>query len=283
MSRSLDPLGGERFRLEGMLLAGLEHPHLMPLLDSGDDGARVFLVMPLVTGGTLADQIRTGAVRHGQVLRIGTAMADALAHLHGRGIIHRDVKPANILLGRRGDVFLTDLGIAEDLRNPLPTAAGYLVGTAGYLAPEQVSATAVPASDLFALGLSLLEALTGRPPFTGTAMERVAAAAVRPPHIPDSLGPEWHGFLTALTRREPAYRPTAATAAQWLRAGLHTPGRDRPVIDEAATADPARRRTAASADRRPVPGYTAETATSAKWRVQPPWHRSKSALAGQPA
>ena len=120
--------------------------------------------------------------------RIGARLADALAHVHAGGIIHRDLKPANVLLGADGRPRLADFGIARALDGTAVTGTGYVVGTAAYLAPEQVRGEWVgPAADVYALGLVLLEALTGRREYPGALVESATARLHRPPGIPEHL------------------------------------------------------------------------------------------------
>ncbi|WP_344660254.1 serine/threonine-protein kinase [Catenulispora subtropica] len=218
-----DPGDGrsERFSEEIRILTSLVHPHLLPLYDTGRDGdGRRFIVMPLVRGTTLARLTASGPVPPREVKRIGKALAGALAHVHARGIVHRDVKPGNVLLDDDGTPYLADFGFAHAEDGPALTATDCVVGTAGYLAPEQAEGLAVPpVADVYALGLVLLEALTGERTYRGTPIERAAANALRPPEIPARLGPGWLTVLRALTARNPAVRPTAEEAASLLDAG----------------------------------------------------------------
>ena len=142
-------------------------PHLLPLLDAGVDRGLPYLVMPVVEGPSL--QRQQAPLAPDQVRRIGAAAAGALAYIHGRGILHRDITPGNILLDRRDGVFLTDFGIAKAWDGPDLTAENLIPGTLGYLAPEQAEGRgASAASDVYALGLVLLEALTGVREYSGT-------------------------------------------------------------------------------------------------------------------
>jgi eukaryotic-like serine/threonine-protein kinase len=207
-----------RFEEEVRLLSSLVHPHLVPLYDAGIEDEHRFIVMPLVRGTTLAKSIADeGPLPPRDAKAIGTAMADALAYVHARGIVHRDVKPSNILLAEDGTPYLADFGFAHSEESPALTATNCVVGTAGYLSPEQAEGrSAQPASDVYALGLVLLEALTGRAAYSGTLIERATANALRPPSIPAGFGPEWFATLTAMTARDPADRPTAAAAGELL-------------------------------------------------------------------
>ncbi|OLT01609.1 hypothetical protein BJF90_30680 [Pseudonocardia sp. CNS-004] len=149
------------------LLARLDHPGLVRLHDGGIVDDCPFVVTDLVEGSTLAGRIASGPpLAPGAVRRLGAQLADALAYVHAAGIVHRDVKPANVLLGDGGRPRLADFGIARALEATAATADGCVVGTAAYLAPEQVRGEVVaPATDVYALGLVLLEALTGRGEF----------------------------------------------------------------------------------------------------------------------
>ncbi|MDP3711732.1 MAG: serine/threonine-protein kinase [Mycobacteriales bacterium] len=203
---------------EARLLARLSHPGLVPVYDAGtDEAARPWVVMELVEGETLADAIRRGAQDPLTTAALGRTLADALAYVHGQGMVHRDVKPANVLLGREGRVRLTDFGIARLIDAAKVTATGFTVGTASYLAPEQVTGSVVgPPADVYALGLVLLEALTGEREYPGTAVEVALARLHRQPAVPDSLPTGWPGLLRAMTALEPEKRPSAGAVATEL-------------------------------------------------------------------
>jgi serine/threonine protein kinase len=215
--------GGEdagRVGDEARLLARLSHPGLVPVYDAGtDDTGRPWVVMELVDGETLSDAIRRGPMPSQQVADIGARLADALAYVHGEALIHRDVKPANVLLGQDGRVRLTDFGIARLVDAAKVTATGLTVGTASYLSPEQVTAEPVgTAADVYSLGLVLLECLTGKREYPGSAVEVALARLSRPPHVPADLPDGWPGLLTAMTDRDPAQRPVCAQVAEELHA-----------------------------------------------------------------
>lgn len=157
------------------------------------------------------------------VAALGRDIAHALAHIHARNVVHRDVSPGNILLPRNAlrdhgvAAKLTDLGIARVIDAGRITATGTLIGTAAYLSPEQVRGRSVSsASDVYSLGLVLLECLTGRRAFSGPATESAVARLSRDPDISDEVPANWRNVLTAMTSREPADRPTAAEVAQAL-------------------------------------------------------------------
>lgn len=170
----------ERFRREAIAAAKLTHPNVVSLYDTGSDNERVYLVMEFVDGLTLKEVISDlGVLEPGQAALVGEKIARALAYAHERGLVHRDVKPANILLGEGGVVKVADFGIAKaDESSHDLTRTGMVLGTAAYVAPEQVLALPVSGqADQYALGCVLYEALTGQQPFRGESP--VATAALR--------------------------------------------------------------------------------------------------------
>ncbi len=236
--------GGEdagRVGDEARLLARLSHPGLVPVYDAGTDSRlRPWVVMELVEGGTLADEIGRGPVEPLRAAKIGRVLAEALEYVHGQGLVHRDVKPANVLLGSDGRVRLTDFGIARLVDAAKVTATGLTVGTASYLSPEQVMGSAVgPKADVYSLGLVLLETLTGRREYPGTAIEVAIARLHRQPEVPD-LPYGWSGLLVAMTALDDARRPTAQAVARDLariEAGGEATTTVIPVARPAARAD----------------------------------------------
>ncbi len=207
---------------EMAVLARLDHPGLVGLHDGGTEDGRAFVVTDLVEGPTLAERISSGPPLDPAAVRaLGAQLADALAHVHAGGIVHRDVKPANVLLGADGRPRLADFGIARALdgAGATATATGCVVGTAAYLAPEQVRGESVgPAADVYALGLVLLEALTGRREYPGLAVESATARLHRPPVVPAGLPGGLGPLLVAMTGSEPRERPPAAVVAATLAA-----------------------------------------------------------------
>ncbi len=212
-----------RQRTEMQVLAKLHHPHLVTVYDAklgvdhgqdpggSDDDDLTYLVMELVQGGTLADRITPTGMPPGDVARVGAAVAGALAAVHSYGLVHRDIKPANILISTAGDVKLSDFGIARELEAERLTAAADVIGTAAYLSPEQARGAQVgPPTDVYALGLVLLESLTGHREYPGTAVESAVARLLRDPVVPATLPGSWPALLRAMTQSDPARRPTSA-------------------------------------------------------------------------
>ncbi|GAA1343357.1 hypothetical protein GCM10009611_16850 [Arthrobacter roseus] len=222
---------------EARVLAGLSHRNLVTVFDVGTETAtfhpQTYLVMELVQGEDLHRARYNSSLTEEETAAMGAGVADALAYIHGRDIVHRDVKPANILLGGRGDVQrawnpkLTDFGIARLMDGARLTATGQSIGTAAYLSPEQAEGISVtPASDVYSLGLVLLECLTGDTAFPGPAAASAAARLYRGPQIPAALSSDWTQLLHAMTARDPLARPTSADTASVLRS-LPSPGAPR--------------------------------------------------------
>jgi eukaryotic-like serine/threonine-protein kinase len=213
-----DRVEQERLRREAQYLARLDHPNLVAVLDAGADrlrsGDTVWFAMELVAGPDLRSLLKGDGPLDGPTLRrILVGLLAALGALHDAGLVHRDLKPANVLLTAepwtgRWDVKLVDLGIAQHARTEHLTSTGQIVGTAAYLSPEQVSGGEIgPATDVYALGLLAVEALTGRIAFPGGPAETAAARLVRAPELPPALDPAWRAVLSAMTALDPAARP----------------------------------------------------------------------------
>lgn len=238
--QSADPDELRRQGAEIELLASLNHPNLVTLFDAGTDTRtpgepRPFLTMELVDGQDLRTRIRHRPVPLDELAVIGAGVAAALAYVHSLGIIHRDIKPANILLVRvrPGEPVrpkLTDFGIARSLDATRLTTTGTIVGTAAYLSPEQARGAGLgPASDIYSLGLVLLECIKGEIEYPGSAVESAVARLHRAPDIPHSVPAEWARLLRAMTALEPPARPGAAALEEALRQALVPPG-SRPGI-----------------------------------------------------
>lgn len=207
-----------RYRSEVTTQGRLSHPGLVRLLDAGvapaGDGGpgRRYAVMEFVEGPSLARRLQGPPLEPAELERIAVSLAGTLDHLHDCGVVHRDLKPSNILLDPAGLPMLTDFGVARspDASAGL-TATGCVIGTPRYMAPEQVRGEPVtPASDVYALGLVLLECATGRPEYPGPAIESAVARLFRAPEVPDDLAEPLRSAIRAMTATDPADRPSAA-------------------------------------------------------------------------
>ncbi len=216
---SSDPAAHERERTEVELLARLSHRALVTVFDAVsariDGHDSIVVVMELVDGPTLSQRRSEGPIADAELLRMARDLAEALAVVHAAGIVHRDVKPSNILLAPSPlaehdfDARLADFGIASVDGGGDLTATGAVLGTAAYLSPEQaVGGDVGPAADVYALGLVLLETITGEREFPGPAIEALTARMLRDPVIPPTMDERWAWLLRGMTAREPADRPT---------------------------------------------------------------------------
>jgi len=218
--RGVEPHDARRFRSEVDVLARLDHPGLVKLCGSGTHDGVPYLVLDLAEGPTLAHELAAGPLPEERAVAVAQEVAEALAHAHRIGVVHRDVKPSNILCDEHGHARLADFGIARLAGAPSLTRTGQMVGSAPYLAPEQVEGAGVgPPADIYALGLVVIECLTGRPCYPGGQLDAAVARLHRPPAVPEGT-PQWLGaLLTAMTERSPERRPTAAAVAEALRDG----------------------------------------------------------------
>jgi serine/threonine-protein kinase len=232
-----------RFRSEAQHAAALSHENIAQVFDYGEaaDGQPPYLVMELVAGASLEAVLQGGPLEVTRTMDIVAQTAAGLRAAHAAGMIHRDVKPGNLLLNHSGTVKITDFGLAHTVGSVSVTVSGELVGTPGYLAPERaVGEQAGPASDLYSLGIVAYECLTGARPFTGTQLEVALAHRDRPlPPLPASVAADVTAFVMQLTAKDPGSRPgDAAEVTVWaslLRDGIGT----GPVIaDRTAGAPP---------------------------------------------
>ena len=180
-----------RFHGEARTIAQLEHPHVLPVYDFGEDKGLPYLVMRYVDGGTLREYAARGVLPIDQSLRLCAEIAEALAYGHSRGIIHRDVKPANVLVDHEGAALLADFGIATMVAPTVAQTESVALGTPYYMAPEQVSDKPVDGrTDIYALGVVLYELLTGRRPYEGETPLVVALKHVTDPFpLPRQVNP----------------------------------------------------------------------------------------------
>lgn len=221
--------GDESFKLrqqtEMRLLAAFDHPGLVQAFDAGvdarNDEERAYLVMELAEGRDLRAVLSDAPLSVEDTAAIGARLAGALAQVHQHGVIHRDIKPANILVsdeaGDARSVKLADFGVALVMSDNRLTATGFTVGTAQYLSPEQAQGLHLtPASDIYSLGLVLLECLTGKAEYPGTPVETAAARLHRRPQIPAELPAPLINLLEAMTDMDPERRPSADAVEQAL-------------------------------------------------------------------
>ena len=203
-----------RLRAEAANSRGLRHPNLAVVLDAGERDGSGWIIMELVQGRPLSDILEErGTMRPVEILTIMAQVARALQVVHDSGVIHRDVKPSNILINREGLAKLTDFGISTAVHQRPMTATGMVMGTAQYLAPEQAMGNmATPSGDLYALGIIGYEALVGHRPFTGSTQVEIAFAHVNQevPPIPGNVPREVRDVIMELLSKSPADRPASA-------------------------------------------------------------------------
>jgi serine/threonine protein kinase len=202
-----DPRSVERFRREAQAAAGLSHPGIVSVYDTGSDGDDHYIVMEHISGRTLADlEAEVGRFPPERAAEIAEAVASALAHAHGKGIVHRDIKPGNIMITPSGEVKVMDFGIARALGGQSFTQTATVLGTATYFSPEQAMGERVDArSDLYALGVVLYEMLAGRAPFAGDSPVSVAYQHVREqPEPPSRWNPDVDSELESIVLKSMA-------------------------------------------------------------------------------
>src|SRR5215210_7668673 len=206
-----DPVFVQRFRSEAKTAGRLVHPNVVPCWDFGIDNDQPFLVMEYVAGETLAELLaRKSYLSFEQTLALVSPVLAALAYVHEQGLVHRDVKPANVLVAENGTVKLTDFGIAQALAAATLTRPGQVLGSVHYVAPERLTgARATPASDCYAIGVLLYRMLTGRLPFEGDAVAGVIAQQLRhQPPPPSAVRPEVPAWLDQVVLQALAKAPT---------------------------------------------------------------------------
>ena len=212
-----------RFVREARLAGRLSHPNIVRVYDAGEAEGRPFIVMEYVPGTSLAE---VGRLPVGRVVDVGVQACTGLQHAHDAGLVHRDVKPANLLVREDGVLKIADFGIARAAESTRQTQAGTLLGTAAYLAPEQIAGEdATPASDVYALGAVLYELLTGRPPYAFSSLGELAAkqsdGLIAPvADVAPSVPREVEAAVMHALARDAGFRPgSAAELAQELGTG----------------------------------------------------------------
>ena len=234
-------LGRERLAREILVTAGLRHPHILPLFDSGEADGTLYYVMPFVDGESLRARLTTGdSMPLGEVVSLCREVADALAHAHARGIVHRDIKPENILISE-GHAVVADFGIARlvtDASQPLLTQVGFAIGTPAYMSPEQFTdgSEVDGLSDVFSLACVMYEMLAGRPPWlAASAQALLTKRLVETPPPVSALRPDVAAHITELLalalHPDPNLRTvTAAEFAAALVQGDRAPARVPPTL-----------------------------------------------------
>src|SRR5947207_4714742 len=218
-----EPGFAERFRGEARTMATINHPGVVDIYDYGSDpAAGAYLVMEYVEGDALSRTLaRVGRLTPARTMALVAQAADALHAAHEMGVLHRDVKPGNLLVRPNGTLVLTDFGIARSAMVGQLTAAGSVLGTASYISPEQASgATATALSDVYALGVVAYQCLSGHRPFEGDNPLEIAMRHVRenPPPLPGDIPPAVRQIVERAMAKDPAARwPSASALAQVAR------------------------------------------------------------------
>lgn len=240
-----DESSRRRFLREARLAARLTHPNIVQVYDSGEDGGRPYIVMEYVDGETLGDLLqRQGTLPPAEAIRLALQACAGLAHAHREGLVHRDIKPQNLLLRRDGTLKIADFGIARSAHGTRLTEIGSILGTAAYLAPEQAAGEDVAApADLYALGVILYQMLTGRTPYTADTLTlllvRQQEQPIRPVReVAPETPPALEDVVMRCLARIPGYRPPSAAAlgGQLRTASSELPTRGLASAGEADTA-----------------------------------------------
>ena len=255
-----DPDFLARFRDEARAAASLNHPNIVSVFDFGEDESGPYLVMELVEGEDLASILRgNGPLAPRQAARVSAEAAKALQAAHIRAIVHRDVKPSNILVGRDGRIKVADFGIARALNEAQLTLPGTTMGSVHYFSPEQARGEpATVASDIYALGIVLFETLTGQRPFSGdgaaaVALARLTTTPPRPSALRAGVPPELDSIVTRAMSLDPAARYASAAAMASALEGYLSDAGERTSAVPTAAAGAAAAATVASATARPNP------------------------------
>ena len=234
-----DPAFRDRFVREARLAAQLSHPNVVQIYDSGEDDGTPYIVMECVEGGSLADELDAETrLDSDRVVDLGVQGCAGLEHAHAAGLVHRDIKPGNLLLANDGTVKIADFGIARAAETTRLTQMGSVLGTAAYLSPEQALGEEVTAAaDIYSFGCVLYECLTGRTPYV---FETLAELAVKhrdepiPPvrELRPEISPDLEAVVMRCLARNPAYRPPSAAALARELAGAPDTEATRPLPRE---------------------------------------------------
>ncbi|RPK68185.1 Serine/threonine-protein kinase PknB [Streptomyces sp. ADI96-02] len=268
-----------RFRLEAQTAARLSHPHLVAVFDFGAWEDRFYLVMELVEGQSLGSLLAAQERVHPeQVAQIAGQAAAGLTAAHRQGVVHRDIKPGNLMLDADGSVKIGDFGIAQFVDDPSTalTTAGQIVGTSLYLAPERaLGQTADSASDIYSLGCVVYQLLLGQPPFKSDTATATLYQHVDTPPVPlrqrgVEISPAFDSYLLGLLAKTPEERPTAQQVSDWFRTDAWR-GRPEPLPMHSPA-----RRSAAGPAAAPAPSAPAAPAGPMTYRLPQPTGRRRS-------
>jgi WD40 repeat protein len=223
-----DPEFVSRFKREALLLAKLQHPHILPVFDYGESEGYTYLVMPFITGGTLTAQLSALPTPLSTIRKIISQLGDALDYAHTRGLVHRDIKPSNVLIDEGGNCLLSDFGIAKIVEGTSRlTSSGAIIGTPYYMSPEQGSGRKIDArTDVYALGVMLFEMATGRVPYMAETPVAVIFKHIQDPlPIPRQFNPALPEavekvIVTALAKRPEDRYQTAGDLVRALQAAI---------------------------------------------------------------
>src|SRR6185503_17712464 len=233
-----DPQFVARFRREVQIVASLEHPHILPVIDYGESDNTLYLVMRYVNGGTLHELIEQGPMQPSTVLRYLTEIGEAIDYAHERRVVHRDIKPRNVLLDQQGNSFIADFGLAKLIESGGITNSGLeMIGTPHYMSPEQARGHPVDGrSDLYSLGVLLFQMLTGRVPFDGDSTVGIVMKHINAP-VPDvteswpTLPPALNAVLARAMSKRPEDRyPTAQALTAAVAEALGTAVLAGPIV-----------------------------------------------------
>ena len=257
-----------RFRQEARTIARLEHAHILPVHDYGDSGSYTYLVMRFVEAGTLKERLQAGPLPRDEIDRYFLQLADALDYAHAHGVVHRDLKPSNVLLDERGNLFLTDFGIAKLLETDSRfTGTGALIGTPAYMSPEQAQGLPVDRrTDIYSLGIMLYEMVTERLPFEADTplaiiLKQISAPLPLPSSMKPGISPAVEQVLLKALAKNPAdrYATVAEFSAAWKAAS-------KPAVTQRVAPVPAPTPAApGSGARPPTPAAPAVPAAKPSW------------------